>query len=512
MKAANRVIFNSSILYTRLIIGMIIGLFTTRIVLDALGETNFGVYMLVAGVIGMLDVLNSNMSNTSMRYMSYSLGSNDKETIFKTFNSTLFLHFAIGIIVVFIMEILGIIMFEYLLNVPEEKIFDAKIIFHFMVLTTFITVISVPYDAVMNAHENILALSVVDIIGSILRLGGAIYLMYSNANLLILYGFLMLVIQIILRVIKQWYSKIKYSECKIRFRQYIDKKLIKSILSFTVWNLFGSLAALSVTQVKGIVLNMFFGVSINAADGISKTASSKVNMVSVSMTRAINPQLVKSEGGGDRQKMIRLTEVSTKFSIFLFSLLAVPVFFEMPYLLNLWLKNVPEYSIIFCRLILLAMFLEKFTFEITTALRAVGKIRNFQVIESVVWILNIPIYYIVLKMGYPPYSVFIVSIVLSLFGACVRLYFGKLIAKINLVQFFKNGIFPVLIPVLFAILFSGISFIFMQEGFLRLLVTTLSSFIAMIIIFCVFGLKNNEAKTLKNLATSILERFIIRRK
>jgi O-antigen/teichoic acid export membrane protein len=232
MQSANRIILNTGILYAQLLIGMVLGLFTTRIVLGALGETNYGIYMVVAGVVGMLGILNSNMSNTSMRYIAHSLGSGEKENIRKTFNTTIYLHFILGAIVVFLMEIGGWIMFEYLLNIPAEKVIDAKVVFQFMVVTTFVSVISVPYDAVINAHENMLVLALVEILGHIFKLAAALYLTISHSNLLILYGFFMLLIQILLVLIKFWYSKVKYVECKVRLKEYVDRSLAKKILSF----------------------------------------------------------------------------------------------------------------------------------------------------------------------------------------------------------------------------------------------------------------------------------------
>lgn len=512
MNPANRVIFNTSILYVRLIIGMVIGLFATRLVLGALGETDYGIYALVAGVVGMLGILNASMANASMRFMAHSLGTGNEETIRKTFNTTLFLHFVIGIIVIVIMEIGGLLMFKYLLNIPGEKVFDAKIVFHFMVITTFITIISAPYDAVMNSHENILALSLADLLGNILKLGIAIYLTYSVTNLLVIYGFLMLLTQIILRIIKQWYSSSKYKECKVNFQKYIDKELSRTILSFSGWNLFGSIAAMSVTQVKSIFLNMFFGVSINAADGISTTASSQVNMISVSMTQALNPQLVKSEGSGDRKKMLRFTEMSTKFSIFLFAMFAIPVIFESPFLLKLWLKTVPEYTIVFCQLILVGLFLEKFTFEITTAIRAVGNIKKFQIAETILLVLNIPFYFIVLKMNYPPYSLYIISIFISILAAALRLYFGKKLIGLNIQSYLKNGILPVLVPITLASIFALIPHLYLPESFLRLILSTTFSLLFLSLSFWFWGLNENEAKTLKLIAYNVIQKANIIKK
>lgn len=512
MKPAERVIFNTFVLYVRLIIVMIIGLFTTRIVLDALGEVNYGIYTLVAGVVGMLAILQSAMTTTSMRYMSHSLGTGDKETISNTFNTTLFLHIVIGLLVYFIIQIGGYFMFKYFLQIPPDKVFDAKIIYQFMALTTLVTILAVPYDAVINSHENLLLLSLVDILGSMLRLGLAIYLLYSGYNLLIVYGLGMFLVQVILRIIKRQYSVRKYAECSINFKQYVDRLKIKEILSFTWWNLFGSIAAMSVTQVRSILLNMFFGVRINAAEGISKTASTQVNTVSVNLTRAINPQLVKSEGAGNRDRMLQITNISTKFSILLFSLIAIPVIIETPYLLNLWLKEVPQYAIIFTRLTLISLFISKFTFEITNALRAVGRIKEFQVVETILLVLNIPIAYFFFKQGYPPEYIYYVGLGISLFITIYRLYIGKRIAQLDI----KNFIISTQLPALFASMVSFFALYgivtYMGSSFFRAFVVFAVNFIIIFILFLLTSIDDYEKKHMLAIVLRIKERFKYARK
>lgn len=508
MNSANRVIFNTAILYMKLIIGMMIGLFTTRLVLNALGETDYGIYTLVAGVIGMLGILNSSMANASMRFMSHSLGSGDEERIKRTFNTTLFLHFFIGAVIVIVMEIGGILMFDHLLKIPINKIDDARLVFHFMVVTTFITIISVPYDAVINAHENLLALSLFDICGYVIKLGIAIFLIMSSGNLLVLYGFFMLLTQILLRVMKQWYSRVKYHECRISLKKYWDRNISKEILAFSGWNLFGNIAAISVTQVRGVLLNMFFGVNINAADGVSKTASQQVNMVSVSMTKALNPQLMKSEGRGDRQRMLKLTELSTKYSAILFAVFAVPVIIETSYLLKVWLINVPEFAVIFCQLILVGLLIEKFTFEIGTAIRAVGIIRNYQIAEVILPLSIIPISYYVFKLGYPPYSIFLTNFIGIICTIFIRLSFGKKIADLDITHFLRCAVSPALVPILLASIVSLVPQLFLPESFVRLCLTTFLSLLVMGGLFWIFGIKKEEEMKIKSIIHDVFRKIL----
>jgi O-antigen/teichoic acid export membrane protein len=319
----------------------------------------------------------------------------------------------------------------------------------------------------------------------------------------------MMAIQLFLRIYKQWYSKVKYDECKIRFRQYVDKKLMKSILSFTGWNLFGSIGAMAVTQVKGVLLNMFFGVKLNTADGISYQASSQVNTVSVSLTRAINPQLMKSEGSGDRYRMLRITEISTKYSSFLFALFAIPVFLETPYLLKLWLKTVPEYATIFCQLSLLAMMIEKFTFPITDAIRASGNIRNFQVTETVILLLNIPLAYAAFKYGFSPEAIYIVIILVCLLIFLNRLHFGKKIVGMSIPRYMKNAIVPILSPIIIATILGYGAGLYLPQSFWRLCFVFIVFMSSLSITFWKWGLLKEEKERFKNILIQLFRKIKI---
>lgn len=508
----NRVIFNTFVLYMKLIFSVLLGLITTRIVLDALGETDYGIYILVAGIVGMLNILNSNMSNTSMRYLAYSLGSGEKSKLLKTFNTTLFLHFAIGTGVVILMQIGGWFMFQYLLNIPTEKIGDAHLVFHFMVITAFITVISVPYDALINAHENILILSLVDLFGYVLRLGLAFFLLYSDGNLLVLYGLFLLIIELILRLIKQIYSRLNYDECKIQMRKYTDKTLMKEILIFTSWNLLGSIGALMVTQIRSIIINVFFGVKINTAEGISNTVSAQVNLVSLSMTNALTPQLIKSEGTGDRQRMLRITELSSKFSTFLFALVAIPVILETNYLLNIWLIEVPHYSVIFLRLLLIALLIEKFTFQINHAIKAVGQIKMFQILETFILILNIPLAYTFLKLNFEPFVIYLIGIFISCLLFFNRLYFGKKVAGLDVKKYTKNAIVKVLLPLLFVLFFTLFIKSLINEGFFRFITVIVVFVVGFVASFWLYGISKDEKAKIQPTLINLLKVFNFKRK
>ena len=350
MNNSNRIILNTGVTYIALLLKMVVGLFTVKFVLRALGEVDYGVYIIVGGIVAILEILNANMSNTSMRYLAYSLGNKDKDDIYITFNSTVFIHYLIGVLSIVVLEVGGYFMFEYVVNIPPERLGDAKIIYQFMIVTTFISVISVPYDAVTNAHEKIWMLSVFDIISVVLTLSLALFLLVYEGDRLIMYGLCLMLIQLIMRVVKVRYAKSHFEECKIVKKEYIVKQRMKEILSFTGWNLLGSVSALGAGQFRNLIVNHFFGVRLNAAQGISDTVSNPINQIAASMTRAINPQIMKSEGGQNRERMKYIVAIGAKYSSFLFALFGIPILIEIPYLLEIWLDEVPEYACVFSRI------------------------------------------------------------------------------------------------------------------------------------------------------------------
>ncbi|UJP64477.1 lipopolysaccharide biosynthesis protein [Mongoliitalea daihaiensis] len=499
MLASKKVINNTAILYVQLILSMAFGLFTTRIILDALGEVNFGIFALISGVIGMLGILNSNMSSASMRFIAHALGKNNLEISLKTFNTTLLLHFGLAFLVVIFMEIGGYVFFEQILKIPNDKINEAWILFHLMVLTTFISIISVPYDAVMNAHEDLLAMSVVDLAAVILRFAGAIYLSYSTDNVLVKYGIILLIIELSVRFTKQLFSVFKYHECKIRLKTFFDKKIFNDIIAYTSWNIFGSLGAMATTRLNGVFINYFFGVSLNASEGLSSNISSKINMVSVSLTRAINPQIMKSEGSGDRLRMLRISELSTKYSIFLFALIGIPFFLNVDFLVNLWLKDVPPFTIIFTKLLIVILFIEKLSFEITTAIKATGKIKSFQISETTIRIISAFSVYIALNFYSNPVAIYLVGILFSLFILMNRLLFGKLILNLNILSFLSNTTFKVIPLIMLTVIPSILLFsTTLTPFYLFILSSTLFVFLFSTS-FYLFSMKESEKKIVLNL-------------
>lgn len=504
MKNSSRVVLNTSIVYTQLIVNTILGLFITRFILQALGEEDYGIYMLVAGVVTMLNVLNSSMSNTAMRYMGHSLGSGDIENTKKTFATTMYIHLLLGGLMILILEVGGWIMFEFFLNIPETKLFSAKVIYQFMIVTTFISIISVPFDAVINAHENLLFLSIVGIFESILKLLLALFLLLETQDLLTKYGFFMMIITAVIQVLKQIYCIRNYEEVTFKIKEYKDKKLTNSILSFTGWELFASIAAISQGQLRAVLMNMFFGVKINAAEGIGNRVNTQVNMVSIGVTKAITPQMNKAEGCGDHDRMLYLAKVGIKFTTFIFSLFAVPLILEANFILDVWLYSVPSYAVIFCQFCIIAQLLDKFTWQIGNAIRAAGRIKEYQIVSGILPLMGVIASYFVFKAGYGPVSIYVVNLIMLTLLAIVRLWFGNWLLHLSPVDIIKGTILPVLLPMLISLVWASLVHLFMEEGWLRTLLVFGLFMAAYSTIFYIFGITKDERMIIHNLKDSLL--------
>lgn len=488
-----------------MVISVIIGLFTTRLVLIALGEVDFGIYALVAGVVASLNFLNNAMSNSSIRFIAHSMGNKDPLVFKRTFNTTVFIHILVGIVAFVMIEAGGYLMFEYFLQIPAERMFAAKIVFHLMAITTFIVIVSVPYDALISAHEDFLALSLIEISAIFIKLGIALILLNYSNDRLILYGVLMMITQLMVRIVKQFFSYFRYVDTDISFKRYLHKPLIKQVLSFTGWNLFGSICAIGSTQVSALIINFFFGVRLNAAIGVARQANSQILSLTYNLTRATLPKIMKSEGSGDREKMLYLTMTSAKFSVFLFVFIAIPIFLETPFLLGLWLDSVPDFTIIFLRLFLIGAFIERFTFQLTDAIRSVGEIRNFQITESLVLLSSLPISYILFQFDFPPPTIYVVNALILLLVGALRLYFANILTGLLVKDYWDKVIYKAMIPIVVGIVIVSLFQSFLETGMIKFILVSFVHIVLISILIWKLGLDLKERNTIYTFVTKVIK-------
>lgn len=475
MLVKNKIVFNTSILYVKMVITILINFYSTRLVLMALGVNDFGIYTVIAGLIGSLSFVSASMASSTQRFLSFSIGENNLKKTKLFFSNSVFLHLVIGGLLVILLVFIGKYFIVHKMNIDQEKIEIALSLFYFVVVTTFISIISVPYDAVVDAHENMLFVSIIGVLESVLKLAIAFYLTFIDSDQLFTYGLLLLISAIFIRIIKQIYTIRKYQECRnISFKD-VEKGVINELLHFAGWNILGIFVYMARNQGVLVVLSLFFSTAIIAAYGIANQIINQMSFFSETMMKTLRPQIIKSEGRGERSKMITLSIQASKFSFFLMSFFLIPFYFEVDLILNLWLKEVPDFTILFCKLILILMLLRQLTVGVIISAHAIGDIKKFQLMTSPIQLLSLPIGYLLFYLGYPAYSIIFLMIFLEMVSIFLRVFYYKKAVSLSKLTYFKN-----------VILKSSFSFVicFVLVYFLKYSLTFLDSkYLAAVIVF-----------------------------
>ena len=492
MKSTHIVVLNTGILYVRMAITVFLSLYTTRLVLEALGVENFGIYNLVGGIVVMLSFLNSSMASATQRFMSNSHGLGDKNRQIKIFNISFIIHIFIALILFLVFEIVATFLFNGLLSIPEDKIFSAKCIFQFSILSAAASIVSVPYDAVINAREKMFLFSIISIAESILKLIIALIISFLEADNLIIYGLLMAALSFIVFISRALYCHLKYYECTIRIKKYFDFKIFREMSSFATWSLLGSTTSMLSNYGQGIVLNIFFGPVLNAAQGIVGQLSGQLSAFSTTMQRALNPFIVKSEGGGDLKLMRVATLMGSKMNCFLSMIIYIPFFIDMPYIMSIWLKEVPNYVVGFTYLLLLRNLIEQIFLPVVMAISATGNIKEYQIITSILNIFPLPITYFLFKIGLGPMALYWVFLVITVLISSTISFYAKVQCKIPIKNFLTDVVFRCFIVLLFSSMPGIIIKEVVNQGLMRLIIISIASFVTTIISIWIIGLNKIE--------------------
>lgn len=503
---AKRVLKNTGFLYMKMGITMFISLWTTRLILNSLGASDFGIFGVVGGAISLLGFLNSTMASATQRFMNYAEGEGNFLKQKEIFNISLVIHFVVACIFGIILFVAAYIFFNGVLNIPADRMFAAKIVYGSMVLSTMFTVMSVPYDATINAHENMKYYAVIGIFESFLKLAVAFATVYTLKDRLVVYGILMACIPFITLTILRFYCHRHYKECSIHLRKYWNRNVYKEMISFAGWNFLGSMSSMVGNYSLGLVLNMFFGPILNAAQAIATRINGMLMLFSSNMLKALNPLIAKSEGGGERQRMLQVSAIGNKYSFFLLAIFAIPVIIEMPYILQIWLKKVPEWAVVFARLQLFYTLILQTTAVFHTSIAAQGDIASYN--KTVFFLDFVPVImvYILFKHGFSPISMYVVNILVFGMGkALLKVYYMKRNCKMPYSFFLTTVLWPVLIVSSFSFAAAVLPHLFMNSGFLRLCMVTLVSTLAFFIALWRFGTTSEERMVIETQTKRIVQ-------
>lgn len=502
---ANRVIKNTSYLYIKMGITMFISLYITRLILNSLGASDFGIFNIVGGAISMLAFLNGSMAAATQRFMSYAEGENNIEKKSLIFNSSVVLHFLIAIVVGLILEVGALFLFDGILNIPQDRINPAKIIYHCAVLSTIFTILTVPYDAVVNAHENMLYYALVGIFEALLKLGTAFIVVYTLNDKLIVYGIFTAVTALIVQVTMRIYCIHNYEECHLSLRNKVDVEILKQMAVFAGWNALSSILGVLSQYGMSVVLNHFFGTIVNAAQGVANQISGQLGALSSNAMKAVNPVIVKSAGAHNGDMLYRSTILGSKALFFIMSICFLPILANLEPILKLWLVNIPQYTLIFIQLYFTVNLIDTLSICQTIAINGVGKIKRYSLTMTIINMIPFCGSLVLFSIGFSPEWYYILLIISALFKLASRLFFAARECQFNLIKMLVNDTFR---SALAFILSFGIA-ILVHRGIIEgskisFLICSVSICVLIYsIIYFYIGFNSEERKYIENLVYSL---------
>lgn len=460
MSSTKNIAKNSLFLYLRMFLNMGVGLFTAGIVLNTLGVTDFGIYNIVGGFVSMFGFLNNSMASATRRFLSFDIGKNDKEQLRKTFSTTVTIHIAIALLIVLALETFGLWYINHKLNVPADRLDAVNIVFQFSVLSAFFGIIQVPYNALITAHERFNIYAYISFVEIAFKLLILFFLVHIQHDKLVLYATMLFLSSFIIRMIYRIYCRRNFPESRYQF--YYDKNYFKTLIAFTGWNLFGEVAGVARGQGNNLLLNIFFGTTMNAAYGIAAQVQGVVSSFVSNFQVAVNPQIVKTYSNNEREKTLFLMKESAKFSYYLMLLIALPIVFNLEYILSLWLKKYPDYTLGFIYLSIVGILIDTVSNPLMMGAKATGNIKWYQIIIGTLIFLCFPLSYLGLKWTKDPNIIFMIIIIINLLSLGFRLYFLKKMMKLDALSFMKD----VLLNIIFCtiIILGGLYFIEKEFG------------------------------------------------
>lgn len=440
--SSNRTIAkNTVLLYGRMVFTMLVSLYTTRVVLSTLGVIDDGIYNVVGGVVGMFTFMKGTLSGATSRFITFELGKGDNERLHQTFSAALLVHIILAVALIVLLETAGLWYVNNKLNVPFDRLHAAKVVYHLSVISIFFNVTQVPYNACIIAHEKMGVFAYISILEVILKLAICYAVVISPFDKLISYAAFGLAVSIGIQMIYRVYCLRHFEECHMV--NVTQEGIIKPILTFSAWDMFGNFSVMARDQGVDVILNYFFGPAINSAAGKAGTICNAVNGLANNFLTAIKPPIVKAYSMGNIKRMEELMIDASKYSYVCLMLFAAPFFFESKFVIDLWLKNPPDYAEVFCSVdlglaVLISMFL-----PLAYAIHASGKIRFMSIANGAIWIMVVPITFFMLKAGGPPIVPYVVKYGLLLFVVISNFYsVKKNIPEFDRGVYLKRAFFP----------------------------------------------------------------------
>lgn len=491
---SKRIAKNTLYMYIRMGVIMLVQIYTARVVLNALGVEDYGIYNVVGAFIVAFTFISGPLGTATQRFLNFELGKKEKGDISSIFSMSLLIYLVLALILVVVIEITGLWFIYNKMQMPQDRIVATLWAFHTSVIALSLGLLKTPFESLVIAHEKMSFYAYLGIIEAVLKLVNAWSLLLITIDKLILYSINQLIIYVIVIVLITKYCYKNFPDVKVKFQK--NKSLFKELMSFSGWSLFGSVASMTANQGLEILLNTFYGVVINAAMGIANQINVSVIQFVSNFQVAFRPQLVKYYAAGELESLRRLIFNTSKYSFLLLFAIVCPLCFNMQFVLDVWLGSPPQYTAEFCILMLAYALLETLSAPMWMTVQATGRIKRYQIIISLVIFLNIIFSYIFLKLGYSPIVVFEIKCFLDLFYLLVRLLFMRYMVSLSIKQFIKEVIIPISVITTVSIFILYIVANFMDNGWPKLIVSTIV-FVMAFLPLCIFiALKKTERSNL----------------
>lgn len=460
-----RIAKNTLLLYVRMLFMMAISLFTSRVILGTLGVEDYGIQNVVGGIVAMFGFLNGSMSSATQRYITFALGKGDKDRLQTVFCTALQIHALIAVIIVLLGETVGLWFLYNKMQLPADRMNAAFWVLQCSIVSTVVMIVSVPYNACIIAHEKMSAFAYISVLEAVLKLVIVYLLLVFPFDKLIVLAVLTLIVQLFIRFCYSIYCHRHFEETK--YRHVWDKTLFKEMNGFAVWSLWGNLSVVLYTQGLNMILNVFFGPVVNAARAIAVQVQGAVQQFVGNFQMALNPQITKNYASGNLEQMHSLMFRSARFSFLLLFFLSLPVLLETKFILTLWLKTVPDNAVIFTQIMICISLIYTTANPCVIANQATGKVKVYQMVVGGILLTILPISYIVLKLGAPAYSVFIVHFCVESVAQFTRMYMLRKLINLPVRQYLHNIYFPIAATVAVAIILPTIIHVQLDNGWMR---------------------------------------------
>lgn len=461
------IVKNSIYMYVRMIFTVLIGLYTSRMILSSLGFEDYGLYNVIGGIVALLGFVNGSMSNTTSRYITFNLGKNNISHLIEVFSTSFYIHVAIAVVIVVLSETLGLWYVYNKLVVPPHRLTAAIYLYQFSVISSVISIISIPFNASIIAHERISAFAMFAIVEALLKMGIAISLKYIPVDRLIYYGAMILFLQVSVNV-AYWIYNFKNFE-GIRIKLVFSKVLFREMFAFTGWNLFGNFSHVFFTQGVNLILNFYCGTAVNAARGIAIQVDNLVRQFATNLQTAVNPQIIKSYAQGDTERFFTLIFTSSRYCFYLLFLIALPIMLEAEFLLTVWLGQFPNHTISFIRITLMIVVLESLVTPMFIANLASGKVKIYQIVMCVISLAFIPITLFAIKFTGIPEIVFVSTLLMTIVEIIARIFIVHHQVSLPRLEYVKKVILNIILVIVISSVLPIMLHFILPYGILRFL-------------------------------------------